>query len=387
VLHERTDSALPPKVSGCYLALEMAALQSIELKTKARYPIIDALRFTLALWVVLDHLGVFPLFGGIDIGTRLGRTLTHAWSSTIWGIPAVICFFVISGFCIHLPYRFGGPLLLGPFYIRRYVRILVPVGVFLFIYRHSGVSAPIIGRGSLLWRSVLWSLACEEIYYAIYPLARWIRLKHGWKGLLSGTFVIGIAAAVAFPNALDGSLLGTLQIAVILYPIWLLGCFLVEECDRLPVINSALEIWKWRFFAWSGSWICEMVHFKGKLSLGRTLICFGVLAFFWIRQELAYSKHKSPLSALAWGGLWSYSVYLVHGPAALLFARLRTPDFGYTVNWCVYYAFVFGLSYIFYLCIEQPSHKLARMLSLGKLRPPHAATQDDFVAEAPSKAP
>jgi peptidoglycan/LPS O-acetylase OafA/YrhL len=254
-------------------------------------------------------------------------------------------------------------------------------------------SAPIFGSGSLLWRGVLWSLVCEEIYYAIYPLARWIRFRYGWKRLLSGTFALGIVGAMAFPNALDGTLFGTIEMGVILYPIWLLGCVLVEESDRLPAVNSGLVIWKWRFSAWFGSWVCEMVHFKGKLSLGRTLFCFGVLAYFWIRKELAYGKHKGPSGALAWAGMWSYSVYLMHVPAATIFAKLRIPDIGYAANWCIYYIFILTVSYVFYLCVERPSHKLARKLSLGKFRQPQAATivpaavQTDSVVATTNKAP
>jgi peptidoglycan/LPS O-acetylase OafA/YrhL len=367
----------------------MVLVQNSGLKPKERYPIIDALRFVLALWVAMSHLGVFPLFAGVNADTRLGRTLTHAWSSTVWGVPAVICFFVISGFCIHLPYRRDEPLPLGPYFLRRYVRILVPVFVVLFIYRHSGVPGAVFGSGSLLWQGVLWSLVCEEIYYAIYPIARWTRLRHGWKGLLSGAFAIGIIAAVVFPNALDGSLLGALQMAVILYPIWLLGCFLVEESDRLTPVNSAVVIWKWRFLAWCGSWVCEMLHFKGNLSLGRTLLCFGALAFCWIRKEIAYGKHKGPFGVLASAGLWSYSVYLMHIPAAYIFAKFRIPDLGYTVNWCVYYGFVLTLSYIFYLCVERPSHQLARRLSNRNPRLPNvrAAVQTDSIAATSGKAP
>jgi peptidoglycan/LPS O-acetylase OafA/YrhL len=371
----------------------MGVLANTRFKQSERYPIIDALRFVLALWVTLGHLGVFPLFSGTDQNAWLGRTLVRGWSSTVWGVPAVIGFFVISGFCIHLPYRHTEKLQLARYYVRRYVRILVPVCVILFVFHFTSDSSTIFGSGSILWQSVLWSLACEEIYYAVYPLARSIRIKHGWRGLLIGAFVVGIIAAFAFPNALDGSLLGTIQIAVILYPIWLLGCVLVEECSSLPAITSAFEIWKWRFFAWFGSWICEMAHFKGKLSLGRTLLCFGVLAYFWIRKELAYGKHKSPFSTLAWAGMWSYSVYLVHGPAASLFAKLPLPNFGYIANWCVYYTFIFALSYVFYLCVESPSHKLARRLSTWGRQAPrgsnlvHSAVPPTAAAEAPGEAP
>lgn len=346
----------------------MGASQSTGLKEQGRYPIIDALRIVLAFWVTTDHLGVFPLFAGADPNTTTGRILSHGWSSVFWGVPAVICFFVISGFCIHLPYCHNEALPIGRYYVRRYVRILLPVCAILSAFHWSDVRSPIWGRESILWKGVLWSLACEELYYAIYPLARWVRIRHGWTALLSGSFATGVATAFLFPDALDGSLFGVLQAAVILYPIWLLGSRLAEESSRLPVVDSAFEIWKWRFFAWFGSWIFEMIHFKGKLPLGQTLLAFGVLAFFWIRKELAYSKHRSPARVLAWAGLWSYSLYLVHIPGSRLFLRLQLPTFGYVLDWCLYFASVFAMSYAFYLCVERPSHRLARKLSNRKAR-------------------
>jgi peptidoglycan/LPS O-acetylase OafA/YrhL len=351
----------------------MESLPRTQLALNDRYPIIDALRFILAFWVMMSHLGVFPLFGSANEGTKLGYLLIHGWSSLVWAVPAVVCFFVISGFCIHLPYRRAGALPLGSYFLRRYVRILIPVGAILLIFHFSGFPSPIFGRESVLWRGVLWSLVCEEIYYAVYPVARSIAAKRGWTDLLAISFVAAILAAIVFPDALDGSLRGVLQMAVILYPIWLLGCVLAEECDRLPALRSASVIWGWRIVAWLGSWICEMAHFKGRLSLGQTLICFGVLGFFWIRKELAYGKHRSPIGFLASAGLWSYSVYLVHVPGGYIFTKLPIPNLGYAANWLATFSFVLAFSYLFYLCVEKPSHKLARKLSNWVLRVPPTA--------------
>src|SRR5258708_11327153 len=111
----------------CYVTSEMTALESAELKAKSRYPILDALRFALAFWVTTDHLGAFPLFAGANLNATIVRILSHGWSSVFWGVPAVICFFAISGFCIHLPYYHTGALPIGRYYVRRYVRILLPL--------------------------------------------------------------------------------------------------------------------------------------------------------------------------------------------------------------------------------------------------------------------
>src|ERR1700674_4258868 len=107
-------------------------------KNGTHYLILDALRFFLALWVTMGHLVVFPLFAGVDTTTKIGRFLVHGWASIVFGTPAVIGFFIISGFCIHLPFRNNQKLHAGRYYARRYTRILVPVFAALLVWRVVG---------------------------------------------------------------------------------------------------------------------------------------------------------------------------------------------------------------------------------------------------------
>jgi len=336
----------------------------------SRFSILDALRFVLAFWVVMGHVEVFPLFGGADTATKLGRFVTHAWSSLVWGVPAVIVFFVISGFCIHFPFRKGEKLLVGRYYLRRYTRVLIPVAGAVCLYRLLGNHQPFWGRHSILWNSVLWSLLCEEIYYAVYPVIRLVRKQVGWPILLFSTFVLGACTALTHLHTADLAEIGPLETAIILYPVWLLGCVLAEECDRLPPLDSAWVIWRWRFLAWAGSWICEMLNFKAGIYLTQTMLLFGILAYFWIRKEIQYSTHREPYVTLAVAGTWSYSLYLVHDPAARIFSKFPPLHLGYIPDWCFLNAFILGFSYLFYLAIERPSHQLAKKIRvIQKLGP------------------
>jgi peptidoglycan/LPS O-acetylase OafA/YrhL len=349
-----------------------------------RYPILDALRCVFALWVTVDHVGRFPLFAAVDTGTGFGHLLARGWITVIWGIPAVIGFFVISGFCIHLPFRQEGKLPVARYYARRYTRILLPVAVAILLSRAFGIHQPVFGAGSILWNSVLWSLACEELYYAVYPAARLVRNRFGWTWLLAPIFLCGLVTSLLYPNALDGTLPGTLKTAIILFPIWLLGCLLAEQSDHLPRVNSRATIWKWRLLAWFGSWICEMLHFHAKMSLELTLLGFGVLAYFWIRKEIAYRQDGKAFRTLAWAGLWSYSLYLLHVPAAQFIERLHLANPESAGSWVVLYALVLGMTYLFYLCIEMPSHRLARRIRLSPARRRDAAAVPmQAVADSP----
>jgi peptidoglycan/LPS O-acetylase OafA/YrhL len=331
-----------------------------------RYPILDALRFILAFWVVMAHFGPFPLFFAFNENTRIGYILVSGWHTLPFGTAAVIGFFVISGFCIHLPFRDGGSLPIGRYYARRYTRILIPLAGALLCLWFAGIPIHFVGQGSILWSpSVLWSLLCEEIYYAIYPLLRVLRQSLGWTPLLSAAFVLGCGIALTHRYAGDWVDYGPMGTAFILLPIWLLGALLAEQVEHLTPLKSTVTIWQWRFGVWAASWVCEMLHFKIHVSYTQTMIPFGVLACLWIRQEIRYGMFKPPWAGLASAGGWSYSLYLIHGPAMYIFAkRLLVPNLGPVGNWCLAYAFILTASYIFFRLVERPSHRLARRISL-----------------------
>jgi peptidoglycan/LPS O-acetylase OafA/YrhL len=123
---------------------------------------------------------------------------------------------------------------------------------------------------------------------------------------------------------------GPLGTAAILLPAWLLGCLLAEEADSLqaPRANAWWRIWIWRVGAWFASWLSEMLHFKAHLPLTQTMAWFGVIAYFWVKNEIAWSKTRAPSRVLAWAGLWSYSLYLVHAQAADLWYVLGVRNLG-----------------------------------------------------------
>lgn len=330
------------------------------------FPALDALRFVLAFWVAVGHYDTFPLFAGVDTATPFGRFVTHAWASVVFGTPAVIVFFVISGFCIHLPFRGNAKLAVGRYYARRYTRILIPVAGALCVYRLVGDKLRFLGEHSILWESPLWSLACEEVYYAAYPLLRLIRNRAGWKVLLPTSFAAGAATAATHIHSVTWHDFGPFGTALILLPVWLLGCLLAEQAEALPAADSTARIWFWRFLIWLGCWTSEMLHFKAKIPYTQTMIWFGVLAYFWVKNELAYSKLHEPSRYLAAAGSWSYSLYLMHAQGMGLFARLPIPYLGYIFNWLGTMASSLGFSYLFFLLVERPSHRLARKISLKK---------------------
>jgi peptidoglycan/LPS O-acetylase OafA/YrhL len=162
---------------------------------------------------------------------------------------------------------------------------------------------------------------------------------------------------------------GPLGTAAILLPVWLLGCSLAEKVETLRALraNAWWRIWVWRFGVWFASWITEMLHFKAHLSLTQTMAWFGIIAYLWVKNEIAWSKTRAPSRVLAWAGLWSYSLYLVHAQTADLWYASDIQNVGPRLFWCgVILSSLVG-AYAFYLVVERPSHRLARWIGTVRL--------------------
>jgi len=312
---------------------------------------LDTLRFVLALWVVLSHTGGPPLPDSLGSVWAVRAFYNNAFPGPV----AVIVFFVISGFCIHFPRRHDlkltNPL---SYYLRRYVRILVPMVVAI------AVAAPLGLRLTVFGGSILWSLLCEEIYYAIYPALLTLRRRVSWTPIIAASFLCAYAVALSMPSAGDYASFGSGLNWVVGLPCWLLGCVLAERADNLRSVRVAgLEVWAWRLSAFFLAVTLSALRFHSRVTYPWTLDLFAVFAFFWLGREVAYRNTVEPSPLLERAGAWSYSTYLVHMHAYALAAILP-------LGWTVQTIFVLAACYAFYRAVERPSHKLARRLG-GRL--------------------
>jgi peptidoglycan/LPS O-acetylase OafA/YrhL len=98
----------------------------------------------------------------------------------------------------------------------------------------------------------------------------------------------------------------------------------------------------------------------------------------WIHREIAFRRTAAPWRILEWAGLWSYSLYIIHLPAASLFAMLFPSLFKDSLRWIFLTLFVLAVCYIFYLVVERPGHviakKVGRKLGLRNKAIPSTAT-------------
>ena len=91
---------------------------------------------------------------------------------------ADLLFFVISGFCIHYPYRAPNTFVLLPFLARRYLRIGIPLAAAVLLAHPFQVNLAIFHN------SILWSLVAELIYYSLYPTLRRLKERFGWNKII-----------------------------------------------------------------------------------------------------------------------------------------------------------------------------------------------------------
>ncbi|PWT99862.1 MAG: hypothetical protein C5B51_26285 [Terriglobia bacterium] len=145
-------------------------------------PALTAVRFVLALWVILHHLTGAAAAPGL---------LPHPVYALIrGGYLAVTTFFVLSGFVLAGSYgaQEWNSERLRRYAAGRFARIypvyalsLVLVAPFVIADRTPGKSAYLAAYGLLLqgwtghlpvgWNTPAWSLSCEVFFYACFPLA------------------------------------------------------------------------------------------------------------------------------------------------------------------------------------------------------------------------
>ena len=335
-------------------------IKSEQPKSRQRHiPGLDSLRFLLAFWVMIAHVGISPI-NDFLLARHTPKSILGIYHCLFNGGGAVMAFFVISGFCIHLPFASGRPLHLGAFYLRRELRILPPV-IAMFIIGYA--------LGNYLFIDGIWSLVCEEVYYAIYPVLRPLIKRIGYKPILAGSIVVWGLMLVVWPGPKhliweDGYSLTWL----LCLPVWISGAMLAEMFDTsekieaVPKAYPRVRIWAWRLgtFAVSAGLLLAAAHANASSQL--TLIPFGLLACFWIKQEILFAFVNPPNGIFEKLGLASYSLYLCH-PTVIKAIHPSGLGGMSTGQWLIAVPASLGCAALLYFIVERPSHNLARKLA------------------------
>ena len=316
---------------------------------------VDSIRLLLALWVYFSHFGLLPIGVWIGKSTPARSVLTGLANNAFNGAAAVIGFFVISGLCIHYPYRRSARIPILEFYTRRYIRISIPLLAALLASRLVGDNL------TSFYNSILWSLIAELIYYTLYPMLRHIWLRFGWAATLLVSYSLALVLILLNPGALNFHDFGLYTTWVVGLPAWLLGCYLAETW-KLEKTRIPLGIWAWRLIVWCLASAASVLRFHAGIGYPITLTLLGPLLYRWLFMELGHSQREPAIRAFEWAGQFSYSIYLMHGLAVVLLGLLA-PTLAAgdkVVAAIVRLGCVLVTSYVFFRLVERPSHSLAR---------------------------
>ncbi|MBB4238685.1 acyltransferase family protein [Rhizobium esperanzae] len=293
---------------------------------------IDTVRAVAALSVVFAHL--------------LGPSMPGLSKYIFTGHPAVIAFFVVSGFCIHYPYR-TRLLQVGPFLAGRFIRIVPPAAVAFTMAQAIGIRAynPVDGY-------ILWSVVCEAVYYCLYPLILPISRRIGWPVLIAVSAIASYGVAIGLGSDQYGNAMkyGPQLNWVVGLPAWLLGCYLAENLHRLKLPGS---VWGWRVATAATASALYWATMNTAAGFYLTMVPFSALAGCWILAEIRNASERGPINALEAIGGACFSIYLVHVIAAAAIEWFATTP-------VVVCALSLALVYPFYRQIEKPCHAAAR---------------------------
>jgi peptidoglycan/LPS O-acetylase OafA/YrhL len=311
---------------------------------------LDGLRGLAALYVAVGHAR-WLLWEGYAEGYKqhperysaLAKLLVYGQAAFRWGHEAVIFFFVLSGFVIHLRYATKiaegdtAPFDLWPYLRRRARRLYPPLVTALLVTfvldmlgRHLRLPTafgttlyPLINanlsldhRASTALRNLafimdpifgsdgpLWSLNYEGYFYLIYP-AIFLIARRSWKGAtLAMLALCAVGCAPLWPRSLQW-LYQVFQLMIV----WWFGALLAERfAGRIRVAYSTLSVLVLAPVVLAfGSW--NPILHDVIVGLGFA----GVLAACFALQQRGRSLRL--LARFQPLGNMSYSLYVLHFP-------------------------------------------------------------------------
>lgn len=264
------------------------------------------------------------------------------------GWAAVNLFFVLSGYLVSQP-LLGGRWSLGAFYIRRLART---VPLFLVLCAVALIVLQAFGHIGSLMR-IWWSLAVEEQFYLVLPVAALLCSRRGFVRVLVAAVVaapvvrwvsIGVidptVAKFALPYNMDSLAMGVLIAIGLREP----G---VREAMRARVgrvAGAAAVLVLCLLIAPEGGDAAAAVKYELFNLTAAALVLWGAVAAVRVP------------GSVSWVGARSYPVYLFHRSAVLLVAPVVGVAWGVVPALAV----LLAVSALLHVTIERPVHEWAR---------------------------
>jgi peptidoglycan/LPS O-acetylase OafA/YrhL len=302
-------------------------------------------------------------------------------------------FFVISGFCIHLPQAARDtPVQLRSYCLRRFFRIFPPYVATLvfcllvemafrlsdqprgssagiFVASFTMVQNYVFQGGQVPSNPSLWSIPVEVELYIAYPLLLAFLRARGWS-MGAGLILTAMFSAVAMAFYAAGWSWPDTNFLKF-WVLWWSGAWLAERWRKG-------ELPAWGRFAWLCTGVVTASLLAGmhwNWDHAYLHFVWGAVSFLLLWRCLCGSKTNTPHSATgAWLaetgakiGVISYSLYLIHFPVLQLLGLLWRQ--GFESKPSSFLIPVMGsvlcipIAWFFYRFIEMPSHQLGKRLA------------------------
>jgi peptidoglycan/LPS O-acetylase OafA/YrhL len=325
------------------------AVETRTAAARSRWERVDQLRGLAALAVVVCHLAVSAYREAPNLDGGPWPWLAMALGFGYLGVPL---FFVISGFCIHLPQARAlaraDPASPAPrwrrFFARRFWRLYPPylgaLVVALALWWVAGSPIPwlAVTAQALLVHPFhtatfdgvnppAWTLAVEAQLYLAYPVVFWLIARLGALRALGGVlgvtmaYRVGLALAPPLPAELAGP---AWELFLARWFEWVLGAVVAEWAAGRLVLPRVLSTPWPGAIALAGGVLLEWYAWSYGLYVLKEPI-YGVAFALLLYAALAHERpglRSAPARYLAGVGVYSYSLYLLHRPIQLAFEPL-----------------------------------------------------------------
>jgi peptidoglycan/LPS O-acetylase OafA/YrhL len=380
---------------------------------------LDAVRGLAAVIVVLDHSAVsFPATlantraDSVSVANVFKYTPLHAlWS----GLSAVVLFFVLSGFVLHLSYGRGARQTVGGFMVRRVSRIWVPYAIWVGaamvlsvllggehipalsswfnIPWQKPLDAAAVAEHALLVGSfddgqyvpAIWSLVHEMRISLVFPLLVGVTLTLGWRrGLMSALPLacLGYATSKVWSPVETVMYLLCFAVGILLaehrHAITLRLTHSRRGTRLLLAVGGALLF---SGFAWTDErWFPEPIGRLAHLHLATVLAATASAAIFIALAQVPGRARQALRSRLPqFLGRISYSLYLGHTVVLLAIMHFMAPRIDPVALLVPIWMLSIALAAVSERWIERPAQALgrrtARRLERRATAPSNVATR------------
>jgi peptidoglycan/LPS O-acetylase OafA/YrhL len=367
--------------------------------SKSESATIVYLRGLAAFGVVLYHVREDLWVGwnalrGSSSASALDKAVAWLSIPTPFLGSGVILFFLLSGFCISLPYvgNNARKLNLEEYAIRRFFRIYPPYLIaiiftliieFILLKVYALPVGPYTSylanvfmvqnytTGALTSNGALWTLPVELELYIAFPIVFYLLKNHGAKALI---IITGIVSLIALGLFISGQFWLGSDFAMY-WVVWCAGVLLAREYANGTLRKPSAWLLVTAVIAIG---LAVVLQVRGVPSPYLELFFgFFYLALLWLGISTEYRWNKyvpgSIVKVMNVLGTCSFSLYLIHKPIFRLIGILWNNYFGgKPVNFLIPVGFsilMVFIAWVFYLLIEAPTHALAKKLSRTKKQP------------------